>query len=44
MKRILITGAGSYIGTNVEEYLCSYNETRGEVLYLVDTLSQRGDD
>lgn len=44
MKRILITGAGSYVGTNVEEYLNSYNEARGEVFYLVDTLSQRGDD
>lgn len=43
MKKILITGAGSYIGTNVEDYLNNYNEAQGEVLYLVDTLCQRGD-
>lgn len=43
MKRILITGAGSYIGTNVEHYLNNYNEEQGEVHYLVDTLCQRTD-
>ena len=43
MKRILITGAGSYIGTNVERYLNNYNEEQGEVHYLVDTLCQRTD-
>lgn len=43
MKKILITGAGSYIGTNVESYLNNYNEMQGEVHYLVDTLCQRGE-
>lgn len=43
MKRILITGAGSYIGTNVEHYLNNYNEEQCQVHYLVDTLCQRTD-
>jgi len=41
MKRILITGAGSYIGTNVERYLMEYNAAQGRELYRVDTLSLR---
>lgn len=40
MKRILITGAGSYIGTNVETYLNKYNAAQGKEHYVVDTLSQ----
>lgn len=40
MKRILITGAGSYIGTNVENYLNRYNAAQGKEHYVVDTLSQ----
>lgn len=40
MKRILITGAGSYIGTNVENYLNRYNAAQGRECYVVDTLSQ----
>ena len=43
MKRILITGAGSYIGTNVENYLCKYNAAQGREHYVVDTLSQLED-
>lgn len=41
MKRILITGAGSYIGTNVERYLMEYNGAQGREQYRVDTLSLR---
>jgi len=41
MKRILITGAGSYIGTNVERHLMEYNAAQGRELYRVDTLSLR---
>ena len=41
MKRILITGAHSYIGTNVENYLYTYNSTEGREIYRTDTLSQR---
>lgn len=39
MKRILITGAGSYIGCAVKAYLARWPER-----YQVDTLSLRGDD
>ena len=38
MKKILITGAGSYIGTSVESYLC-----RQPDLYQVDTVDMIGD-
>ena len=38
MKRILITGAGSYIGTSVERYLSQWPNR-----YRVDTVSLRGD-
>ncbi|MBQ8232132.1 MAG: NAD-dependent epimerase/dehydratase family protein [Lachnospiraceae bacterium] len=39
MKRILITGAGSYIGTSVEGYLQLYNAAQGRELYRIDTIS-----
>lgn len=39
MKRILITGADSYIGTSVERYLMEYNASQGRELYRVDTVS-----
>ena len=38
MKRILITGAGSYIGTSVANYLSQWPDR-----YRVDTVSLRGD-
>lgn len=41
MKRILITGANSYIGTSLRRYLLEYNDRQGRELYRVDTLSQR---
>ena len=39
MKRILITGEGSYIGTTVERYLQEYNASQGRELYRIDTIS-----
>lgn len=39
MKRILITGAGSYIGQNVKHYLQKWPER-----YQVEAISLRGDD
>ena len=39
MKKILITGAGSYIGGSVEGYLARWPED-----YQVDTLSVRGEE
>lgn len=39
MKRILITGQGSYIGTTVERYLQEYNASQGRELYRIDTIS-----
>ena len=39
MKKILITGAGSYIGGSVGEYLARWPED-----YQVDTLSVRGEE
>lgn len=39
MKRILITGAGSYIGTSFENWVSQWPEK-----YQVETLSVRGDD
>lgn len=39
MKRILITGANSYIGTSLERYMEQWPEQ-----YQVDTLDMRGDD
>lgn len=44
MKRILITGAGSYIGTSVERYLLQYNQNLGREEYHIDTLDQRGEE
>lgn len=41
MKRILITGLNSYIGTNVDRYLKEYNILRGEEYYQVDRISQK---
>ena len=41
MKRILITGANSYIGTSVERYLLEYNAKTGREQYHIDTLSLR---
>lgn len=41
MKRILIAGANSYIGTSIERYLMEYNAAQGRELYRVDTISQR---
>ncbi len=39
MKRILITGADSYVGTSVERYLLEYNGVRGREHYRIDTIS-----
>ena len=39
MKKILITGAGSYIGTSLEQYLSQWEED-----YRVDTADMLGDD
>lgn len=41
MKRILIAGANSYIGTSLERYLLEYNDLQGREVYRVDTVSQR---
>lgn len=40
MKRILITGAGSYIGTSVKRWL---NRTEFAGMYQVDTVDMRGE-
>ncbi|MBR1930209.1 MAG: NAD-dependent epimerase/dehydratase family protein [Lachnospiraceae bacterium] len=47
MKKILITGAGGYIGTNMIRFLQEFNRQTGasaapDACYLVDTLSLRG--
>lgn len=39
MKRILITGKNSYVGTSVKKYLLKWTDK-----YLVDEMSVRGDD
>ena len=44
MKKILITGENSYIGTAVEQYLQEYNRMQGALQYRVDTISVRGED
>ncbi len=41
MKRILITGENSYIGSNVERYLQQYNAQEGRECYRIDTISQK---
>ncbi len=41
MKKILITGAGSYLGTNVEAYLKEYSLSHEDEQYEIDTVSQR---
>lgn len=41
MKRVLIAGANSYIGTSLERYLAEYNVSQDRELYRVDTISQR---
>lgn len=41
MKRILITGANSYIGMSLERYLLEYNASQGREFYRVDRISQR---
>lgn len=40
-KRILITGANSYIGTSFEKYLNKYNAEHEEEYYVVDTLDMK---
>lgn len=42
-KRILITGADSYIGTSVENWLKVENETSGKKRYQIDILDMRED-
>jgi len=39
MKKILITGANSYIGTSIDEWLKKYPDK-----YSIDTIDMRGDD
>lgn len=41
MKKILITGSGSFLGKNLERYLMEYNAENGRELYQVDRVSQR---
>ncbi len=41
MKKILITGKDSYIGTNVEKYLLNYNANGSGEEYQIDTISQQ---
>ena len=41
MKRILITGLNSYIGTNVDRYLQEYNASQGSECYQIDRISQK---
>ena len=42
-KKILITGADSYVGMAVERWLKEANERRGKTLYQVDTLDVKGE-
>lgn len=42
MKKILITGARSFIGVGVEKYLQQYNVKTGKEKYQVDTVMVRG--
>ena len=41
MRKILIAGAGSYIGTSVEKWL---NHPQFSGMYQVDTVDMRGDE
>jgi UDP-glucose 4-epimerase len=41
MKRILITGEGSYLGKNVARYLQEYNASQGRNIYQTDMISLR---
>lgn len=41
MKKILITGKDSYIGTNAEKYLLNYNANGSGERYQIDTISQQ---
>jgi len=41
MKRVLLTGVNSYIGTNLRRYLQEYNRKQGEEYYIVKSISQR---
>lgn len=41
MKKILITGANSYLGNAVEEYLASYQAAEGESLWQIKRISLR---
>lgn len=41
MKRILITGARSFIGTNLNHHLLNMNSANGREEYQVDMISQR---
>ncbi|MCM1284194.1 MAG: NAD-dependent epimerase/dehydratase family protein [Muribaculaceae bacterium] len=43
MKRILITGANSYIGISVESWLKAENIKQGEEFYFVNTLDMYGE-
>ena len=40
-KRILITGANSYIGTSFEKYIAKYNAEHQKDCYVVDTLDMK---
>ena len=43
MKKILITGAGSYLGNSVEQYLSEYQTEKREMQWETDRISLRGD-
>lgn len=41
MKKVLLTGVNSYIGTNLKRYLQEYNLQQGGEYYIVKCISQR---
>lgn len=41
MKKVLLTGVNSYIGTSLKAFLQEYNEKQGHACYQVDCISQR---
>lgn len=43
MKRILITGANSYVGNSVKQYFAAYQTEHKENRWQLDTISLRGD-